>query len=280
MPTPPPFESLLRADDPADPRPAPGADRFTFLSLFRMPPARALREGWRWFTDHPEHRRRHRTIGAGLVLALVLGAGLGAWSLVPRSRPDYLDDALDDVLDYTLLSDEFNRLPVHERLKLIRDLVERLRSMEGGDSVMMASFAAGIAGAAREQLEENIARLSVDIADTYAIRLQERLAEVSTEQDRAAAIERTFLDMTREMEEIGGVRRDVSDEERLADARRDAQRGESQMRRMNQSPRAGERAAGLFTILDSRVGSRATPTQRSRITVMIRDMSRHFRKGG
>lgn len=282
MGTQPPFDSLLSGDD-ARSAPAPRRREtgdFAFVSLFRMPPARAAREGWRWFTDHPAHRRRNRGIGIAVIAALLLSSGLGVWMLLPRSQPDYLDDALDDVLDYTLLSEEFNRLPVNERLKLIRDLVGRLRSMEGGDSVMMASFAAGIAGAAREQLEENITRLSLDIADTYAIRMKERLAAVSSDEDRARAIEETFLDMTKEMEEIAGVNRNVSDEERLADARRDAQRGQDQMRRMNQSPRAGERAAGIFTFLDDRVGSRASPTQRSRITVMMRDMSRHFRKGG
>lgn len=274
------FEPLVTSQDPSRPEARGHSDMPTLLSVLRLPPAQAVTHAWRWFADHPVHRRRNRWIGVGLLAVLLLATGLATWSQLPRRQPDYLDDALDDVLDYTLLSSEFNRLPVQERLRLMRDLVTRLRSMEGGDSVLMASFAAGIAGAAREQLEENIARLSVDIADTYAIRLRERLAAVTDERDRARAIEQTYLDMTREMEEVAGIRRDASDEERLADARREARRGEDRMRRMNQSPRAGERAAGLFTILDDRVGSRATPAQRARIGAMVLEMSRHFRQGG
>lgn len=276
-----PFEPLVRPEDAAGPRaPRAEAGGTALWSVFRLPPRQALAETWRWFVDHPVHRRRNRWIGVGVLSVALLAAGLAVWALLPRAQPDYLDDPLDDVLDYTLLSDEFNRLPVEERLRLIRDLVTRLRSMQGGDSVLLASFAAGIAGAAREQLETNVARLSVDIADSYAMRLQERLAKVADERERARAIEQTYLDMTKEMEAIAGVQRDVSDEERLADARQEAQRGEDRMRRMNQSPRAGERAAGLFTILRDNVATRATPTQRARIGAMLRDMSRHFRQGG
>lgn len=279
-----PMGSLLEATDvPAQQAPAPRSGP-AFLaewnSIVRQPPLEALRGAWAWFTDHPSHRSRNRRILAGGAAAALLAAGLGVWSLLPRATPDYLEDPLDDVLDYTLLTSDFNNLPVQERLKLIRDLVERLRGMQGGDSVLMASFAAGIAGSARQQLEENISRLSLDVADTFATRHVERLREATTPADRARVIEQTYLEFVKEMEDIAGQSRDISDEERLADARRQAARGEERIRRVNAGERGDDRAAGIFNILNDRVGSRSEPAQRARITVMIRDMSRHFRGQG
>jgi hypothetical protein len=270
-----------RAAPPAAAAPPAGpAFLAEWNQILRQPPAQALRGARDWFTDHPTHRTRNRRLSGVLAAALAVAAGAGVWALIPRSQPDYLEDPLDDVLDYTLLTSDFNSLPVKDRLKLIRDLVERLRGMQGGDSVLMASFAAGIAGSAREQLEENISRLSLDVADTYATRYIEMMGEATTQAERARAIERTYLEFVREMEEIAGQANDASDEERLADAKRQAQRGEERIRRLNAGERGDDRAAGIFTVLNDRVGSRSEPAQRARITVMMRDMSRHFRGNG
>lgn len=35
---------------------------------------------------------------------------------------------MDEVLNYTLLTDEFNNLPVDKRLELLKDLIDRLKN--------------------------------------------------------------------------------------------------------------------------------------------------------
>ncbi len=212
---------------------------------------------------------RSRRIVVGVAgTALLVG---GYFALRPVPQPDYLNDSLDDVLDYTLLTDEFNRLPVKKRMELIGDLVKRLKSMSAGDSALMAAFAAGVAGSARAQIEENVSRLVLDAWDEKA----KDYPAVAVEQ-RAAYLERTFLEFEKMMEALGGEVRERSDEERLANVRRQTKRDVDAMNDPAKRPDS-ESLARFVTFMDSRMGSRATPAQRSRGQQMLRDMSRHFR---
>jgi hypothetical protein len=228
---------------------------------------RRVREPWRDPSKKPRMVRAAWIAGA----LLLAGGATGAYfALRATPQPDYLDSGLDDVLDYTLLTDEFNKLPVAERLKLVGQLIARLKSMDAGDSAMMAAFAAGIAGAAREQLMENVSLLAVDVWDTYATRYDAVPAE-----DREKFLDDAFLEFTKTMEGVGGVQRNVTDEERIAEAKRNAER-DSQRMKEGKGP-SGEQLGRMFTFLKDGVGSHATPHQRARGAVLMRDMVRHFR---
>lgn len=236
--------------------------------------ARARFDRW-WSPIKTDPARRRRwVLGARVALgALVVGLGVGAYFVFrPVPQPDYLLDPLDDVLGYTLLTDEFNKLPVDKRLELIGQLVQRFRSMNSGDSVLMASFAAGIAGAARDQLMENGSRLAVDTWDKFAV----DYAKVPDEQ-RGEFLDRTFVDFTKMMETLGGRPRNISDEERLAEGRRQAARD---MERIKENPSRGpssEMAGQMFQFMNEGVGKFASAQQRVRGQQMMRDMVRRMR---
>jgi len=231
-----------------------------------------VRTWWSGRMNDPEKRPKTvlaLRIGAG---AGVLALGLGLYlALRPVPQPDYLKDSLDDVFNYTLLTDEFNRLPVEKRMELIGQLVKRLKSMGGEDSMMMAAFASGIAGAARKQIEENAAKLAIDMWDKYA----KDYTKVSAE-DKDKYLDQTFLNFVKTMETVSGEQRDKTDEERLAEVQRQSQRDRDRLKDPNKQPK-GEDLGRMFRFMDQNVGGHASAEQRTRGMMMMRDMMRHFR---
>ncbi len=229
----------------------------------------------RWWTDRTrtdeDRKRTIRNVG-GVGGAALLALGLGLYFLLrPIPQPDYLRDPLDEVFNYTLLTDEFNKLPVEQRLALLGQLVTRLRSMEAGDSMMLASFAAGIAGAARDQIEQNASRLMIDIWDKHAAGY-DRL----TPEDRAQYLDNVFIDISKTLEAVTGQVRDVSDAERINEVRRQAARDREALREGRNVP-PPEALGRVAAFMNSRVGSHANPAQRARGAQMMRDMTRHLR---
>lgn len=246
--------------------PAPRASRGPGL-------VQRLRTRWSNAMKDPGRRKRAKRLGtiAGIVAAAGLAVGLFFW-LRPRPTPDYLNDDMAEVLDYTLLSNEFNALPVRKRMALMGDLIRRLKAMSAGDSAMMAAFAAGIAGKAREQMEENAAKLVVDAWDEKA-----KDYARSKPEDREKFLEDAFVDFEKMMEATTrGEVRNIPDEERVARMKRQAKRDMENMK--DPSKRPDEQSMGQFmTFIDKNLGSRTTPSQRVRSEQMLRDMSRHFR---
>lgn len=222
----------------------------------------------RWSTP------RGRAVFSGIGAALIIGAGLGAYfTLRPVPQPDYEFDDIDMVFDYTLLTDEFNNLPVEERLALIRQLIERLRSLEGNQSPMLAAFAAGIAGAAREQIEENISRLALDSFDLLA---QDYNASAPP-AEREAYAEQSFVEIQKFFESIAGFDRDLTDEERVAEGQRQAQRD---LRAIRNGEFSSSEAGRVFSFMNESIGRHASPHQKARATVLLRDISRTLRGQG
>lgn len=212
---------------------------------------------------------RKRAIIIGPIAAVVLG--VGAWLVFrPMPQPDYERGNLRRVFSFTLLSDEFNRLPVQQRLDLIKVLVDRVKNMSASESALMAAFAAGISGAAREQVEENVSKLGIDMWYEYS----RGYAEVPLE-DRDAYLDRVFLEMSRTLEAVGGLSNDDSDAERLAEARAQAQR-DMKVMRDGRGPSTGAMTR-VYTILRDDVASHASAAQKSRGQLMMRDMVRRMR---
>lgn len=207
-----------------------------------------------------------------IVGVAAIGSGVGLYFVVrPVPQPDYAADGLDDVFNYTLLTDEFNKLPVEERLKLMGQLVQRLQSMGGSDSMLLSAFAAGIAGSARQQIERNISTLMVDVWDKWA----KDYPKVDS-KDRDEFLDKTFVDFVKMMEAVGGKPRDVSDEQRLAEVKRQSARDREAMRTGKNAP-PPEALAGIFGMMKNTVGGYANPAQQARGSQMMRDMVRHFR---
>lgn len=231
-----------------------------------------LRERWSARMADPVRARKTRRLLGGVAALLLIGGGIGAYfALRPVPQPDYLNDPVHDLFNYTLLTDEFNKLPVEKRLELISQLIKRLQSMQGKDSVMLAAFASGIAGSAREQIKENASRLAVDMWDKHAKDYRN-----VPEEDRKDYLDKTFLDFVKTMEAMTGRPRDISDEDRLAEVRRQAQRDRSAMSDPNRSPDAAVLGT-MFEFMNNDVGKNASPQQRQRGSQMLRDMARHFR---
>ncbi len=226
-----------------------------------------ITDPWKDPARRPGFQRRLMIAAGVAVVALSVGA---YFTFRAKPQPDYLDAGMDQILDYTLLTDEFNKLPVKERLALIGQLVTRLKSMDSGDSALMAAFAAGIAGQAREQLMNNVSHLAIDVWDTYAVKYDQ---VPDTQRDKY--LDEAFLDFTKTMESVGGLQRKVTDAERLAEAQRNAKRDVERVRE-GKGPTASQ-LGGMFTFMRDGVGSHASPMQRARGAVLMRDMMRHFR---
>lgn len=188
----------------------------------------------------------------------------------PTPQPDYATAPMDEVLGYTLLEDDFNRLPVDERLKLMKDLIDRLKTMGSGDSVMMAQFAAMIQGDLREKMMKNASKLVLDVWDKYAL----DYTDVPLDQ-RATFLDDKFLELTKMMESLAGVENNKSDEDRLKEVRSQAKRDED-MFTSGKGPDAGA-MAGMTTFLRNGLGKFSSPQQQQRGQQLMRDMTRHFR---
>lgn len=248
---------------PVSPSPAPRAAR---------PPSR-LTLAWRRkvaaYRADPAFRKR--VIAGASILTLAAGVGL-FFLLRPMPKPDYDKDRLDTVFKYTLLTEQFNALPVEERMRLIGQLVQRLKSMSTGDSLLMASFAAGIAGNARQQIERNASRLAIDSWDKYAKSYND-----IPDDRKGEYLDQTLVEFSKTMEALGGRARDLSDEDRLAEVKREIAREKARISQPGNKPGATD-VGRMFSFLDRSVGSHANPAQRSRGALLMRDMGRHLRE--
>lgn len=214
-----------------------------------------------------------RWISASVLSTLAVALAVGAFlALRPIPKPDAGSDAIDRVFGYALLTKEFNNLSIEERLELVGQIIRRVKSMDQSDSMMLASFAAGIQGAAREQLMENTAKLMIDTADMIAT----DYVNVD-DAGRAQFLDDAFIRLTEIASALTGEEITESREERLADARAQAQRDEE---RLKENPVSMRQAGRAFRFMDGDMGQHASPQQRGRITVLMRDMVRNLRAPG
>ena len=218
--------------------------------------------------------RRTKLKRAGLVatVAIALGGGAAAvWAIMPRSVPDYALDPVDDALNYTFMTADFNNLPIEQRLELIKTLVTRFKDAQSGDSVLLAQFAAGIDAEARKQIFENASKLMLDVADREAIRYQTLRGP-----ERERAIEEAFVNMVHAFQEVAGDEPE-DPEKLLADAKRQNQRDAQRMETMSPE-RRGEAGARMFNFMNNQIAGNSSPQQKARLTTLMSDMSKHFRK--
>ncbi len=260
----PQFQPLLEAEDV---QPA--------LKPKRQRPQLRVPQKWRDFLASPRGQRFTKRFGVPLLGVAIIGVGLAAYFILrPTPKPDYMFGDLDNVFDYTLLTSDFNKLPIEERVELVGQLVSRLKGMDSSDSMMMAAFAAGIAGEAREQLEENASKFAIDVWDKFA-----QDYDAVTTQERETYLESSYVDMVRMMAAMAGEDVDETDEELIADAKREAQREYRRLQDPDRRP-SGSEVGMIFKIMAMDVGGHSSAHQRARGSVMMRDFVRHFRGQG
>jgi hypothetical protein len=226
---------------------------------------RPNRDELRDFLQH-----RFARIGASLVLLAAVVTALMMLLGTTRRPPSIFDSPVDDVLSF-LAVEEFSALPLDERLQFMRDVFERFGAMNQSDSAVAAAFLAGLTGPAREQLRDNVRVLARDV-------LVEAADEYFSLQDEAAR--RAFLDgwllqWARFASEVTGRNEDASDQELLADMRRDASRDNEHAIR---NPIAStESNAWLFMdYWHSEVESVSTPSEQSKILHFLPALREHM----
>ncbi len=209
---------------------------------------------------------------SGVVCALLIaGGGAAAYlTLRPTPKPDYELDSLDLVFDFTLLEEEFNRLPVEERIALLSQLWERMQSMDTSQSVLLASFAGSITGQLRDQLERNVSRLMIDVTDKYAMEYQ----DVPSEQ-REEWLGDAFVRMVRLSEPFDPGLVNRTDEEILNRARRDAQRDRNALQNGDIS---AEAMGGIMSFAYRQGRNNGSLREQQRLAVFVRDLTRELRK--
>jgi hypothetical protein len=224
---------------------------------------------------HDEDMKWVRRVGAvALAVVVLLGGAFGIMALIPRQIPNIAQDPMDDVMDYVLLTDDFNNLPIDERLALVKDLINRIKTMSGEDSAMLAMFAASIEREMRRQMEENIKRLAVDVMDKYA-----KDYEGVPPEDADKFLDDKIVEFTRMMEDISGEtsRLPEDPDERLAALRKQAQRDQEFARENAPKQMNQERVGNLIGFLRKDAEQVAGPEQRGRVTRFMRDVTRHLR---
>lgn len=240
--------------------------------LYRFDRIRRLSDDLRdRFLGTEERRRRAARVAALAGGASCVGLIIGGWLwLRPVPTPDYSAADISTIMDFTVLTDEFNRLPIDRRVELLIQLRERLSGMSAQESVLLASFAAGIQKQARQQLEENVSRVMIDLWDKYAVEYQ-----MIAPEDRGAYLDRTVVEFARTMERIAGVEPSATDQEILTEARAQAKRDQEALRRGDGPPSFVLGRA--FGVMRNNIGGHASPQQRARAQLLIRDMTRRLR---
>lgn len=202
-----------------------------------------------------------------------LSAGLGIYLVIrPVPKPDYESAQIGIAFNYTLLTEEFNQLPVEERIDLVAQLYGRVRDMDSSESAMMAAFFAGIAGEAREQLERNAGKLLVDAADLVA---QDYTAVPPDQRD--AYLDDAYVRLVRLTAPFDPSIETRSDEEILERGRRDAKQG---LEEMNSGRVSAKQASRLMLFMNNQTEKSASVSQQQRLTLFMRDMSRRLRDPG
>ncbi len=222
-----------------------------------------------WKTVHRDPRAR-LAFGSCAAMLLLAGGIVTVAGMLPPARPDYGADRIDTLFRYTLLTDEFNRLSVRERAEMIGQLVERVGSMGSSDSVLLAAFASTITGEARDQLMENASRLVLDMIDEQAVNYDPNASKA----DREKQLDASIAEMHRLFATMGGDNRELTDEERVAEANRQAQRDLNAVQNGELSARDAGR---FFGTMNSVIGTRASPQQTARGGRMMRDLTRRMR---
>ncbi|MCW5764870.1 MAG: hypothetical protein KIT68_02705 [Phycisphaeraceae bacterium] len=239
---------------------------------YRRPAGEQVMEALRRARELAERKAVRRVAVVAAALLLALGGWFAYVQLRPIAVPDTEFDDIEDVLDFTLLSDDFNRLPLQERLALLKGVISRLKGMNDGDSGLMAAFAAGLSRPALEQLRKNAEKLFVDLWDSFAEEY-----ETVKQADRQAFLDDAFVRFTKMAEDLSGFTMREDEGRRLSDAKDNAKRDAARLREGGSQPMQSRMVTRFMKDMQERGGPLAKPQQRDRMARFSRDMARHMR---
>jgi hypothetical protein len=229
----------------------------------------AIRRRFKTWWNNPKQRKYLLSLFG----MLVIGGSVGAYfAFRPVPQPDFITANVDVLFNYTLLTEEFNSLPIEERLELIAQLVDRLKSIDGEQSLLMALFAAQIQGEVRKQFERNASLLAVDLFDSYAEDFDQSLPA----EDRDAFVESKFVEFQKTLERVAGEENEMTDEERLIQGRKQAKR-DLEFAQSGGLPVGN--AVRMLTFVNRSVGTQASGHQKIRINGFVSQMVRTLREG-
>lgn len=219
-----------------------------------------------WFE---ENRNPALGIGSTLIVCLLVGGG-GWWWIDARWQPppSIFDAPVDDVLGY-LAMDDFNDLPLEERVRYLQEFASRFQGLQQEESAAAAAFLAGVTGPTREQLQENARTLAKDVllegAQGYF---------VTPEEDRAAYLDEWLGNWQRFAEEaLRGEARDLDNAERAAEIRADVQRDMQVERSPDDLPPLTTRAtARMLGFWQNDIESASTPREQGQIIRFMEDL--------
>ena len=210
-----------------------------------------------------EHQGRILASLAAALVALALASGAWWWFAVRwKAPPSIFDAPVNNVLGY-FTTDDFNRLPVQERVKYVRDFIGRFRGMNQQESVVAAAFLSGVTGKVREQMTQNVRILAKDILIEGAGTFVNLPAS-----ERDAFIDKWVAEWFRMAEETAtGKESTRSDGEILKGARAEARRGEQRTQERMKGKTLGEKGADRFLgFWQSEVEPASSPKEQAQIS--------------
>lgn len=233
-----------------------------------------MNDAWTRFTDWFEEHRQAVLAGGGTVLAVIALIGGGWWWLEARWRPppSIFDAPVNDVLGY-LAMDDFNELPLEERVRYLQEFASRFQGMQQEESAAAAAFIASVTGPTRDQLRQNARTLAKDVL------LEGAQGYFATpDADRSAYLDDWLADWQRRAEKaVRGDARDLDNQERAAMIREDAQEDIQRERDPDDLPPLDTRATARFLgFWQSDIESASTPREQGQIIRFMEDLRVHI----
>lgn len=224
--------------------------------------------------DRISERVGARTKWTAIVLAILALGWSGAW-VWNRMRwhppPNIFDSPVDDVLGYLAL-DDFNKLPLEERMRFLMELADRFRGMDSSDSAAMAGFLAGVSGPARKQLTQNVRVLARDILAQGAAGYFS-----ASDKEKGKYIDDWVLSWTKMGEKLAtGKENPRSDKERLERIKRDSDRNEKRIADRDTPELDEDGALGFMSFWQKEVEGTASPKQQGQIARFLEDVRKRY----
>lgn len=213
------------------------------------------------------------TLGIAAGSLLVLAVITAVIALRPTPAPDVWDDGLDDVFGF-FFDEDFNRLPPEERIKLLQQFVARFKTVDQQNSALLATFVADVTYEMRQQIEDNVFRLGIDLWSEWG----DEYENVPPDQ-RENYIRSLIAEMDKMGEGFEGRDSGRTNAERVekieSQAARDRKR--AQENAGGNKPPGMDEVTGFINIYSGEFATRAPAKKRAKIIRLSRDMTRYLR---